>query len=382
MLIVKYSDPPLTEAEEKALEEKKQKNEKYTEQVTMQDITHYICSECTWSGDDEQAARKFEFNIAYTTAEKDSTFINIDIKLGGFIYVYWKEEGDPIEIFEGRIFYKKRNSNSYQFSFTAYDDAIYLAKSRIQKYFDNVTVTNAIKQICSEIGIPVSENIPNIETVVTMIADRKTCTETFRMLFEKAKADSTKLYAHQQRNNYTVVCINGEITIVKQGETISDFTITDTINLIDAEHSESIENMINRVKAVDEVGNICQVFTVEDDVIHYGMFQDIYKMEKPKQGESVDNIKAAKARLKTVNDESSLKALGSIQCITGYCVMVQEEQLKGKFFIKSDTHKFNDDRHTMDLTLVYQPEEPTEIIVKQEDLAGPVFKSSKERKKK
>ena len=55
----------------------------------------------------------------------------------------------------------------------------------------------------------------------------------------------------------------------------------------------------------------------------------------PKKGETVDNIKAAKAKLVRQKEESSLKGLGYIQCITGYAIEVQEEQLKGKFYIKS-----------------------------------------------
>lgn len=147
-----------------------------------------------------------------------------------------------------------------------------------------------------------------------------------------------------------------------------------------SEHSESIESMVNRIKSVDDNGNICQVFTNEDDVTHFGMIQDIYKMQPPKENETVDNIKMAKSRLKRLQDESSIKAVGNIQCITGYTIEVQEEQLKGKFFIKSDTHNFANNIHTMDLTLEYMPETPEVANIKQQDIATPVFKSSKRKK--
>ena len=38
--------------------------------------------------------------------------------------------------------------------------------------------------------------------------------------------------------------------------------------------------------------------------------------------------------------ESSISAIGNMQCISGYSVVIEEEQLKGVFFIKSDTHTF------------------------------------------
>lgn len=138
--------------------------------------------------------------------------------------------------------------------------------------------------------------------------------------------------------------------------------------------------MVNRIKSVDDNGNICQVFTNENDVTHFGMIQDIYKMQPPKENETVDNIKMAKSRLKRLQDESSIKAVGNIQCITGYTIEVQEDQLKGKFFIKSDTHNFSGNVHTMDLTLEYIPDNPQIPEIEQQDIAVPVFKSSKRKK--
>ena len=42
-----------------------------------------------------------------------------------------------------------------------------------------------------------------------------------------------------------------------------------------------------------------------------------------------------------------------------YSVVIEEEQLKGVFFIKSDTHTFENNTHTMELNLEYirEPEE-------------------------
>ena len=64
----------------------------------------------------------------------------------------------------------------------------------------------------------------------------------------------------------------------------------------------------------------------------------------------------AKAKPKGVKNDSSISALGNIQCISGYSIMVEEEQLQGKFYIKSDTHRFQGNVHTMDLTLEYLEE--------------------------
>ena len=46
--------------------------------------------------------------------------------------------------------------------------------------------------------------------------------------------------------------------------------------------------LLYRIKAVDDNGTICQMFTINDDVTHYGMIQKIYKMQPPKPDETVD----------------------------------------------------------------------------------------------
>ena len=378
MLICKYTDPPLTQKEQQELQQRKNNNEPHTEPLSDFDITNYI-TKWTWSGDSEQAARKLEFEIVYNTVDKDSVFNPLNLKIGGFIYLYYSEDeqSEPVEIFEGRIFYRKRNSNTFTFSFTAYDDMVYLAKSKVQILFDGITVTDAIKQVCAEIGISTAADIPQINTVVSFIADGKSCTEVFRMLFEYTKADTAN---NSNGEDYTAICLNGDVTIVKKGELIENYIATDLTDVDSSEHSESIESMVNRIKSVDDNGNICQVFTNNDDVTHYGMIQDIYRMQPPKEGETVDNVKMAKSRLKRLQDESSIKAIGNIQCITGYTIEVQEEQLKGKFFIKSDTHNFSNNLHTMDLTLEYMPDTPEVAEIEQQDIAIPVFKSSKRKK--
>ena len=45
------------------------------------DVTPYLI-EMSWSGDLEQAGRKLNFKIAYTTSNKDSIWSNLFLKVG------------------------------------------------------------------------------------------------------------------------------------------------------------------------------------------------------------------------------------------------------------------------------------------------------------
>lgn len=327
MLKLYYTDPPGTE-----------------NAVSRQDISNYVI-QATWSGDTDQAARKIEFTIAYNTAEKDAAFVPLNLQLGGVIEASDVDEAIETPIFIGRIFFRKRASDSFTFEFTCYDNMVYLAKSNIRANFKDIDVTSAVKQVCGSIGLETADNIPSIPTVVNFIADDKSGTEVLQMLFDKAKADQGK--------NYRAISIGGEITVVERGETIENYIADSSVNVISAEHSESLEDMVNKVVAVNDDGSVGQIFTTDDEIGKYGTIQKIYKIQPPKSGDSVDNVTAAKALLKEPKEESSLKALGNIQCISGYAITVQEEQLKGKFTIKSDTHHFENGIHTMDLTLEY-----------------------------
>ena len=337
MLIVKYTPPP-SAADAEAL-----------------DITDYVIR-AVWSGDAEQAARKLELEVAYNSPLKDAAFQNLDLRLGGNIEAFYTDDyGQQAQIFSGRIFYRKRATDTYSFSIIAYDNMIYLAKSKVQMVFNNVSVSDAIKRVCADIGVQTAENNPQLNTVVSFIADGKSCTEVINMLLEKVRADTGL--------RYNAVSIGGKVTLVQAGTLIEDYIATDITDVVKSEHSESYTGMINRVKMVDEHGGLVQTLSAGEYIAEYGVLQEIYKMQPPKDGESVDNIKAAEALLKFVENESQLEALGNVQCITGYAIMVQEEQLTGKFLITADMHSFENNVYKMTLTLEYMPEtdETTEI---------------------
>ena len=368
MIILRYSDPPETEKEAKA-----RKDSNGLEPLDNYDISAYV-RKVTWSGDSDQAARKLDFSIAYNTLNRDKTFQPLNLKLGGFIYMFYKENDvDPeMEVFQGRIFYRKRTSGSYSFDFTCYDDLIYLAKSQMRMVIKG-TVAEGIKQVCQDINIPVGNLPDSLTASVDLLVDGKSGTEALKMLLDQQQ---TADKAAGKETAYLPVCLQGKITVVAKGELIEGYTASADTNVISADHSESVQDMVNRVKAVDDNGTVCQMFTINDNVTHFGMIQKIYKMQPPKKDATVDNTAAAKAALVQQKDESSLKGTGFIQCITGYSILVQEEQLQGKFYIKSDSHQFENGQHMMNLTLEYMPDEQTQPEIEQVDYAQPVFKSS------
>jgi hypothetical protein len=304
------------------------------------DISSFVTS-YTWQGDIDQASRKLDFSIAYNT--KDKNFDNQSIIIGDTVYLYYQDDtranSTPIEIFRGVIFMRQRNTANFTFEFTAYDRLIYLAKSKTTRKFSNIIVESVIAQVCNEMNIEIG-SICNIGIYVDFIADNMSCTEIIKKAFNMAYWRNQKLYHMYMNQN--------KLYVVERSETIENYTASDLVNVESTNHSESIEDMINTIMIVDNNGVEIGRVSNDSDLSAYGKLQDVYKVDSKQ-----DTQTAAKAMLKTVAFKSSLSGIGNIQCITGYAITVQEEQLKGKFMIRSDRHSISNNVHRMELDLEF-----------------------------
>lgn len=312
------------------------------------DISNYVVS-WDWSGDLTQAARKLEFSIAYNT--KDKGFKNLDINVGDTAYFYEQKEvkaagpqEKPKELFRGKIFYKDRNTSNFTYSFVAYDDLIYLAKSKTTLKFSKISVSKVIEQVVNEFGLKMdTKNSVTIDVVVDFVADNMSCTEIIQKAFKLAYASNQK--------KYHLFMQEGLLHVVEQSKQVENYTATDKENVVSTEHSESIEDMISTVKIVNAEGVEVGRVSNDDDLKKYGKIQDVYKVNKKQ-----DTQTAAKALLKRIAYKSTLSGVGNAACIAGMAIAVQEEQLKGLFTIKSDRHSIAGGTHSMELDLEFLKE--------------------------
>lgn len=312
---------------------------KENEQPKNTDLSVYVIS-YTWSGDVEQAGRKLEFDIAYTTKDKDWT--NAVLELGDEVQFSFLDDKtqETFPVFRGRIFSRSRDSESYTMHFVAFDNIIYLAKSRITRKYTNVTVADAIRQTIHDFSIEAG-TMPDLSVVCSFIADDISATDAIKQALSYQSAQDGKGYhIYMTDGKLNVVCTNDQV--------VEDFLISDETNLTGASVSESIEDMVSKVVVVDSAGQTKGEMPNGTDIERFGTIQAICKAD-PKQ----DDASQARAMLKTVAHDMSVKALGHIQCIAGFSVDIQEEQLKGRFFIKSDSHRIEGNKHTMDLHLVF-----------------------------
>ena len=109
--------------------------------------------------------------------------------------------------------------------------------------------------------------------------------------------------------------------------------------------------MVNRVGIVNKKNKITGYVKDTDSMNHYGIYQSIYKKEK-----GVNAKKAAKKLLTGITSTASVEAIGNCACVSGYAVNIQDNAsgLIGRFYIDSDSHKYENGTHTMSLQLAFE----------------------------
>lgn len=316
--------------------------------IDDKDVTEYIIS-FTWSGDNNEAARKVEFSIAFNNVSKDSTFINPKIELGSVVVVKYIEsvsdlDSKEITLFKGKIWIQNRDTSSFEKRFTAYDDLIFLAKSKLNKKFKDSTVYDDIKQVANEWGFNVVlDNGVTLDAKGDFIADGMSCTEIFKKALSLQSAKDNKKYSIMAIDENNNIIIGDNST-----KEVANFSLTDKTNIISSSHGESIENLVSLVYISDTNGDTSLDKSVKGEwaLNRFGKVTEIYKPD-----DKVDTKTAATQLLHSVDIEASLSAIGNIYCVAGKSIEIQEENLKGKFFIKSDSHSFSNGQYTMNLTL-------------------------------
>jgi hypothetical protein len=300
------------------------------------DITEIVTS-ITWSGDYKQAARKLEFGVA--VSPHDYYLPKHYIALGDMIKLL--DDKDK-ELFQGYVFTKEKSISGTEMMITTYDGLIYLLKSKGTYNFKNMSPEQITSKVCGDFGIPIG-NLISTGITLNRIFDGESIYSIIMTAYTLASKRNGKKYIPRM--------INGKLHVIEKGKTVTEYVLDGESNIIDSTYSESIENMVNRVKIYDENGK--QIGKVEnaDWIKKYGILQDVYKKEK---GANVNAI--AKSMLQGIEKTAEIEGLGNIECITGNAVKIKEPYtgLTGLFYIDNDEHTWQDGQHTMSLGLSFK----------------------------
>ena len=300
------------------------------------DVTNLVTS-LKWSGSRLQVSRKLEFTLMQDKRDKHIPVIRVDC---GYTVIFYDDAGN--NVFEGNIYDLERNRAESRIKIVAYDHLIVMTHSKTTRKFTDVLPEEITRQLCRELGV-IEGNITETGVKVSFTANNKTGFEIIMMAYTEAHKKNEKLYH--------LVMEGPKLNVIEKGSLIDGLVLDSTKNMINSVYKKSIESLINQVCVVDEQGNIVSYEKDDESIEANSMFQVTYKIDPNK-----DTAKEVKALLEKNKPQKSgnIIALGDYRALSSYSITLKDELFTGQFYIKQDTHTFEDGKHEMNLELEFE----------------------------
>ena len=290
-----------------------------------------------WSGDINAASRTADVSII--NAPYDPNMANLPtIESGDFLSLI-----ENSEIFFGQFKGIESNSDTGTINFSASDTMNPLLNSKGKYNFKNLTPEEITIMVCQDIGMETGHIAETGIKIESMICD----SDCYYDIIMKAYTKAYKVTGIK----YMCTIKNRKLEVVQKGDLVYGITLSERVNLYNVSIAESIDSVINQVKIYDGKGNQIGEIRDEESIEKYGMFQGDYTLEA-----GIEPNTAAKNLIKEPEQNLSIKAIGNIKCMAGNAVTVIDTatKIQGLYWIKSDSHTWENGVHTMHLDLLFK----------------------------
>lgn len=299
-----------------------------------------IVGSIQWSDDIEALGQKLTFSTAYNDHRY---FPQVSIEPGDTIILKNKNE-----IFRGTMVTEQRNG-AFERSFTCFDPAFYLNKSKELFQCKKVKADVAIKQLCKQMNVPVG-NIVSIPAVIKKIFNSEISAIIKEILEIAEKALGTK-YRMEMRQGK--LFIEKQVDLVVKGTFLLGGTEYDlNASISGPSRSRSIEDMKNSIRLVNKEKVIATVKNA-DLITKYGLLQETQDVDD-KEISKAKNIGANLLKdLGRIQEEISLNMIGHDNVRAGRLIDIIEPitDINGRYLIKSCSHSLDKGLHTMSIQL-------------------------------
>jgi len=298
----------------------------------------------TWSGTENQAARKLDFTVPSNPYDKN--FDNPKIALG-----------DPVDFYDGKkllyrgiITSREKTGQIGTASYESYDYMHYLLRSNVTKVFKNKTPKKITVALCKMIGLEYTKlEDPKVNIKKVIYQDKP--------LYDIIVAVYRKAYA-AKGGKYMPTMVGGKLSVIIKG-TDSGVTLDQATDITGATFHDTTNNMVNQVKIFDQKRKQKGQVRNKKQITSYGTYQQVYTMESKEK--TANAKKNAEAMLVGITKEASVEAIGDVRAVAGKALVIHDSAagISGIFYISSDTHTFQNGVHTMSLELNYANEMET-----------------------
>ena len=263
------------------------------------------------------------------------------------------EEGASVRLNDTNLFYgfvfKKTYDKDKNIKVTAYDQLRYL-KNKDTYVYKNKTATELVKMIAADFNLNIGQMDDTYFKIATKVEDNKTLFDIIQDALDDTLDNRSEIYVlyddfGKLRLSYIEFL---KVGLVVDAETAESF-----------DYSSSIDGeTYNRIKLVreNEKTGKRDVYIAQsgDNMNKWGVLQYFDTVD-----ENVNAVAKANALLKLYNEKTkSLKingVLGDTRVRAGSQIIVQLEledmKLQNFMLVEKVTHKFENNHHSMDLTL-------------------------------
>lgn len=314
---------------------------------SMDDISQLIVGKITWEGSRLNVARKLVFS--YVQDARDPNLPNYAINCGETVYGY--DEDGNLQ-FQGNVYDIEKDVQQSTVTVTAYDNLFIFCRSKTTRKFTDMLAEDIAKAVCSELGIKVGK-LAETGKKTSFIAQEKTGYQIIMIAYTDAANQINASKANKEDPDvlFHPIMRGDELDVIKKGELIEGMEANQFTNIENSQYRESIEEIVNSVMVTDQQGNITGYQTKDEWIKRYSMVQDVYKTNPN------DNAQTEINKLFKGPERSGIiQMMGNYAAKSSYSIQIRDilTELSGKFWIKSDTHTFENGIHEMRLEIEFE----------------------------
>ena len=252
---------------------------------------------------------------------------------------------DGKERFRGILMNQNQGDNK-QLKFKAYDNGIYLANNKDTFVYKNKTADQVFSDVCSRFGIPTAE-VAKCSYKIPEFTKSKTTGQD-------AVLDALSLDYKATGTRHFISSDKGKLSLLQRKDQVISFVVDGDANLYGYSYTKSIESIKTRVKMISKEGTTLAEKSNSSLEQKIGIFQEIQQPDESLTKAQVKDLVGSV--LDTLDDPEetlTLNILGDPDVISGKAILVKIPHLdiSRAYYVDSDDHTFEDNMHTMSLTL-------------------------------
>lgn len=252
---------------------------------------------------------------------------------------------DGKERFRGILMNQNQGDNK-QLKFKAYDNGIYLANNKDTFVYKNKTADQVFSDVCSRFGIPTGE-VAKCSYKIPELTKSKTTGQD-------AVLDALGLDYKATGTRHFISSDKGKLSLLQRKDQVISFVVDGDANLYGYSYTKSIESIKTRVRMISKEGTTLAEKSNSALEQKIGIFQEIQQPDESLTKAQVKDLVGSV--LDTLDDPEetlTLNILGDPDVISGKAILVKIPHLgiSRAYYVDSDDHTFEDNMHTMSLTL-------------------------------